>query len=268
MEQAVNYFAVFGGLDVKIDMNKPLNTLIKRHILDQYYDIHDEVDKLIKTDNIGYKILSGVALGDRRINSAFKRADVDYDEGIEIVHKLIDKEVISEESSFDHVTNEFEQNEAADKLILKTPFLRFWFAFVSPLYRGIKREEYDEVYERIEKRKAEFMEYIFESLCHEYLKQAFKEEGIEEIGRFWNAEHEIQLLAQTTMDDVIIGSCSYSNTKIKKNEINRIKSLCETLEISPTYVTLFSKKGFSKELKDLKGQGLRLFTVKSLKALL
>lgn len=268
MEQAVNYFAVFGGLDIKIDMNKPLNTLIKRHILDSYYDIHDEVDKLVKTDNTGYKILSGVALGDRRINSAFKRAEADYDEGIEIVQELVDKEVVIEESSLDHLTNQFEQNESADKLILLSPFIRFWFAFVSPLYRGVKREEYDEVYERIEKRKAEFMDYIFESLCHEYIKQVFKDEGIEEIGRFWNKEDEVQLLAETPVGDVIVGSCSYSNNKIKKNELNRIKILCEKLDINPTYVTLFSKKGFSKELKDLKGEGLRLFTVKSLKGLL
>lgn len=268
MESAVNYFAVFGGLDIKIDMNKPLNTLIKRHILDKYYDIHDEVDKLIKTDNIGYKILSGVALGDRRINSAFKRAEADYKDGIEIVHELVDQEVVREESSMDHVTNQFEQNESADKLILASPFLRFWFAFVSPLYRGVKREEYDEVYERIEKRKAEFMDYIFESLCQEYTKIVFQEEGIEEMGRFWNNEDEIELLAETVVGDVIVGSCSYTSNKIKKNELNRLKLLCEKLEINPTHVVLFSKKGFSSELKSMKGEGLRLFTVKSLKALL
>ncbi|XPV53034.1 MAG: hypothetical protein ACNI3H_12355 [Halarcobacter ebronensis] len=49
MQTAVNYFAVFGGLDVKLDLTKPLRTLIIRHILDEYYEIHDYIEKKLKT---------------------------------------------------------------------------------------------------------------------------------------------------------------------------------------------------------------------------
>lgn len=268
METAVNYFAVFGGLDVKIDTSKPLGTLIKRHILSKYYDIQDELTKLLKTDHLGYKILSGVALGDRRINSAFKRADVEYDVGIKEVHSLVESNIISEETSFDHVTNLFEENNVADKLIFTTPFLRFWFAFVSPVYRGVKREEYDEVYERFDKRKDEFVDFVFESLCHDYIDSIFTEDKIEEIGRFWSQDDSLELIAQTEKGKIIVGSCKYSNQKIKKNELNRLKEICSKYEIVPDYVVLFSKKGFSSELKSLKNDGLKLFTVKSLKALL
>ncbi len=267
METAINYFAVFGGLDVKIDTTKPLGVLIKRHILDAYYDLHDEVDKVVKADNVGYKILSGIALGDRRINSAFKRADCEFEDGIEIVQTLCEKEVIFEETSMDHLTNQFEENDAADKLLFVSPFIRFWFAFVAPLYRGVKREEYDEVYERFDNRKQEFMDLIFEQLCHEYLKVTFKDDEIDEIGRYWDGDDEIELLAQTYSGKVIIGSCRYLDSKTKKSEINRLRELCEKLEIVPDTVVLFSKKGFTNELKAEKGEGLRLFTAKSLKAL-
>lgn len=268
LETAINYFAVFGGLDLKIDMTKPLGILIKRHILDPYYDLHDEIDKLIKADNVGYKILSGIALGDRRINSSFKRADVDYDEGIELIQTFCEKEIIREETSLDHLTNQFEENDSADKLVFASPFIRFWFAFVAPLYRGVKRGEYDECYERFDNRKQEFMDFIFEQLCHEYIKETFIEDEIEEIGRYWDSEDEIDLLAQTYSGRIIVGSCRYVDSKTKKNEINRLKDICKKLDIVPDFVVLFSKKGFTNEVKALKNESLKLYTAKSLKALL
>jgi len=269
MESALNYFAIFGGLDVKIDMTKPLRTLIIRHILEEYYSIHELIAKHTKNKTPYHKILTGIALGDRRVNSAFKRADVEYDEGVKVVYELEELEIIQTETSLDFLTNNFEENDVADKLLFSTPFLRFWFAFVSPLYRGIKREEYNECIERFNNYQAEFMGLIFEQLCHEYIKVIFKDDEIEEIGRYWDEDkNELDILAETTSGRVIIGSCRYTNSKMKKTEISRLKDLCEKLEIVPDYVILFSKKGFTNELKSEKGESLKLYTAKSLKALL
>lgn len=269
METALNYFAVFGGLDVKIDITKPLRTLIIRHILEKYYEIQDVISKTTKNQAPFHKVLTGIALGDRRVNSAFKRAVVEYDEGIKTLFELEELNIIQTETSLDFVTNRFEDNEAADKLLFTAPFLRFWFAFVSPLYRGIAREEFDECIERFNNYQNEFMDLVFEQLCHEYVKTVFSDEGIEDIGRYWDEEgNEINLLAQTESGKIIIGSCKYTNSKMKKTELTRLKELCESLEIVPDEVFLFSKNGFTNELKKEKGNGLRLFTVKSLKSII
>ncbi len=268
METAVNYFAVFGGLDIDIDMTKPLRSLIIRHILDSYYDIQDVLSKLTKNSAPYHKVLTGIALGDRRTNSAFKRADIEYHEGMNVLYELEELNIIQTETSVDHVTNKFEENDVADKLLFTAPFLRFWFAFVSPLYRGIAREEYDESIERFNNYQGEFMGLVFEQLCHEYIKFLFKDDEIEDIGRFWDENDEVDIVAQSQSGKVIIGSCRYTNSKMKSSELTRLKEVCQRLEIVPDMVTLFSKKGFSNELKSEKGEGLRLFTVKSLKALL
>lgn len=270
MQTAVNYFAVFGGLDVKLDLTKPLRTLIIRHILDEYYGIHDYIEKKTKNSSLFHKILTGISLGDRRINSAFKRADLDYEEAIDCIDELEDLQFITEETSMDFLTNQFEENESADKLLFTTPFLRFWFAFVSPLYKGIARENYDECFKKFDNYQAEFMDFIFEQLCHEYIKEIFanNNDEIEEIGRYWDDEkREINLLAQTSNGKVIVGLCKYTNSKMKSNEINKLKELCLELELIPDYVVLFSKSGFTNELKAQKNESLRLFTIKSLKAL-
>ncbi|QKF82940.1 DUF234 domain-containing protein [Halarcobacter ebronensis] len=269
METALNYFAVFGGLDTKIDMSKPLRSLIIRHILNEYEKIEKFIEKLTKNHAPFHKILTGIALGDRRVNSAFKRAEVEYEEGVKDLYELEELNIIQTETSLDFLTNKFEDNDVADKLLFTAPFLRFWFAFVSPLYRGVIRGEYDEVFERFNNYQNEFMHLIFEQLCHEYVKTIFTEDEIEEIGRYWDEDkNEIELLAQSKSGKVIIGSCRYTNSKMKKTELSRLKELCEKLELVPDEVMLFSKAGFTNELKAEKGQGLRLFTVKSLKGLL
>ncbi len=256
-------------MDIKIDINKPLRTLIIRHILNEYYSIQEYVGKLTKNSASFHKILTGIALGDRRTNSAFKRADIDYDEGIEAIYELEELEVITTETSMDFLTSNFEENDVSDKLLFTTPFLRFWFAFVSPLYRGIKREEYDECFDRFNNYQSEFMSLVFEQLSHEYVKDLFKDDEIEEIGRYWDDEkNELDLIAQSTSGKIIVGSCKYTNNKVKKSEINRLRDICEKLEIVPDYVTLFSKKGFTNELKNEKTQSLKLYTVKSLKSLI
>ena len=269
METALNYFAVFGGLDIKIDMTKPLRSLIIRHILNDYYNIQEYIAKLTKNSAPFHKVLTGIALGDRRMNSAFKRADMEYEDGVKIIYELEELEIIHTETSLDFLTNNFEENDVADKLLFTTPFLRFWFAFVSPLYRGIAREEYDESFERFNNYQAEFMNLIFEQLSHEYIKSIFKDDSIEEIGRYWDEDkNELDILAQTESGKIIVGSSRYTNSKMKKTEINRLKEICEKLELVPDFVLLFSKKGFTNELKSEKGDSLKLYTVKSLKGLL
>lgn len=269
MQTAVNYFAVFGGLDVKLDLTKPLRTLIIRHILDDFYDIHDYIEKKTKNSSLSHKVLTGISLGDRRVNSAFKRANIEYEEGIDILDELEELQFISTETSMDFLTNQFEENETADKLLFTTPFLRFWFAFVSPLYKGIAREDYDECFKKFDNYQAEFMDLIFEQLCHEYTKEIFENDGISEIGRYWDDERrEINLLAQTNSGKIIVGLCKYTSSKMKNSDVSNLKKVCLDLEIIPDYVVLFSKTGFTNELKSQKNETLRLFTIKSLKGLL
>ena len=113
------------------------------------------------------------------------------------------------------------------------------------------------------------MQLVFEQLCHEFVKISFSDDEIEEIGRYWDEEkNEINLLAQTQSGKIIIGSCKYTNSKMKKTELNILRQQCENLEITPDYVILFCKSGFSNELKAEKGNGLKLYTVKSLKSII
>jgi len=261
LEEAVEYFAVFGGLGINLDMSVPLPELIQKHILDRYKYLRNDISEYTTKDELFPAILSGAASGDRRTHSSFKRAKVAYNDGMDCIEDLLDLGIIKLEPSFTH-------NYVADKILFTSPFVRFWFAFVSPLFRGIKNGNYDEFYNSFTNKKMEFTQLMFEQLCHEFVKLYFQDEKIYNIGRYWDDKTEINLLAKTKADKIIAGSCKYTNSKIKKNELTKLKENCQNAGVTPDTFIIFSKKGYSSELKSLKGEKLKLFTCRNLKALI
>ena len=261
MEDAIEYFAVFGGLGMEIDMNIPLEELIVTNILDRYKYLRNDINAYTTKDELFPAILTGAATGDRRTNSTFKRAKVAYNDGMDCVEDLLDLDVIKLESSFEH-------NPVAQRILFTSPFVRFWFAFVSPLFKGIKEGSYKEFFENFNNKKMDFVQLMFEQLCFEFVKLYFKDEKIYNIGRYWDEKTEINLLAKTKEGKIIAGSCKYINSKLKKSELGKLKESCKTAEIEPDMYLLFAKKGYSSELKSLKSETLKLFTCRNLKVLI
>lgn len=268
MEKAVQYFIVFGGYDIKIDTSKPLVELIEKHILNEYSNLKYEIHNLTGGYKVDHAVLTGIAQGDRRTNSSFKRAFVSFEEGSKSVEKLVERGIIEVESSQHHLANKRGDDKVARKLLFTTPFLRFWFAFVSPIYKGIKEKNYKEFYTLFENKEAEFGNFVFEELSMEFTRDLLDEDPIKQFGKYWDEKREIDLVAKTTSGKIIAGSCKYINSKIKKNELNKLMDDCKNAGLNVDIFVIFSKNGFSSELKSLKNENLRLFTPKSFKLLL
>lgn len=249
-------------------MSLPLIDLIEKHILDKYRYIRNDINQLTHGEAEYNTILTGLAQGDRRTNSAFKRAKINFDDGIEKVDELVDFKVLKLEKSLQKLSKLTDQYTVSEKLLFTTPFARFWFAFISPIFKGIKDGNYEEFHKKYENGKGEFTNLVFEQLSHEYMKEALAKDGIQQIGRYWDDDLDIDLLIHTKNGKVIAGSCKYTNSKIKKSELTLLKEKCEKVKIKVDMFVLFSKKGYSTELKSLKGDSLKLFTVKSFSQLI
>jgi uncharacterized protein len=267
MSQALEYFCVFGGLGVNLDTKLSFEKLVQIHILDEYSRLRNEVSLFCGEDNTCRAVLSGIALGDRRTNSAFKRAKVSFHEGMNCVEEFKEKGILSSESSQQAFKEPFEPKIIAEKLFFATPFLHFWFAFVSPIFQGIKEGNYEEFFQRFHNRKIEFYEVIFQKLCFELFKNILKDEKIDKFGSYWDDELQVDLLCKTRSKKIIAGVCKYSDTKMKKSELTKLNASCDKLGIIPDAYIFFAKKGFSSELKSLKNENFKLFTCKSLKML-
>ena len=278
LEEAIEYFAVFGGLGWEIDTDTPLSKLIEDLILDNYGHIHNQIIDMTLGDSTYHAILTGIALGDRRAHSAFKRARVSEKTGDTAIHYLCQSGIIELERSREippqkeypkqKLKKEIEKHRISDKLTFTTPFLRFWFSFVSPLFKSIQEGDYDEVKRRFENREQGFSSLVFEKLSIELLKKEFEDDPIVEVGSYWDRQVEIDILAKTASGKIIVAECKYTNTKINKSELSKLKEKCALAGFEADKFVLFSKRGFSNELNSLKGEELRLYSLKDFKELL
>ncbi len=238
----------------EIDSSKPSYPLIEKLILDDYRYIRNDITELTSGAPLYHSVLSAIATGDGRTHSTFKKAKVDDEAGGNAVEELVSRGIIR-------------VGKTDDKLFFNSPFIRFWFAFVSPLFKGVRDGNYEEVKNRFQNRQIEFVQLTFIELSHELLKQNFQDDKIVEIGTYWDRDIELDIYAKTASGKTIVGSCKYTNSKIKKSELTKLKESCSKSKIKADIFVIFSKKGFSSELKSLKSETLKLFTIKNFKSL-
>lgn len=266
IEQAIEYFSVFGGSGWSVDMSKPLLDLIESKFLKNYAYIHGDITKITQSNKITHALLSAIATGDRRMFSSFKRAKISREEGDRSVDFLYENGLVEVEYSSELPLRE--EDNISDKLNFLQSYLRFWFAFISPFYKTIKEGNYKEVKERLANREQGFSDLVFEKLCEELLKKSFEDDPIVKIGGYWDKNTEIDILATTKSGKQIAGVCKYSNAKVKKSELSKLKEKCSLAELKPDILVLFSKNGFTNELKLLKSETVKLFTLKSFRMLI
>ena len=259
MEDALEKFAIFGGVSWgKIDTSKPSYKLIEKLILNDYSYIRNDITELTDGQPLYHSILSAIAMSDGKAHAVYKRARVEESIGEKAIETLIERGLIRLKRC----------KGADDKFAFTLPFLRFWFAFVSPLFKGIRDGEYTEVKERWQAYENEFTHPVFTELSHTLLRKLMKDEQIMEMGEYWkNDGLTLDIYANTKDKKRIIGSCKYTNAKIKKSELSKINTMADEANITADVVVIVAKKGFSKELKALKSEQLRLFTLKNFKTL-
>ena len=81
METQIEYFAIFGGLGLEVDTTQPIYLLIEDLILENFTYLNAKVEELTLGNAINKRLLNALAVGDRRIFSAFNRAGLNNGNG-------------------------------------------------------------------------------------------------------------------------------------------------------------------------------------------
>jgi hypothetical protein len=265
-EQAVVYFAVFGGMGWSVDLSKPLEVLIEEKVLANYRYIHGDITRITQSNPVYHSLLSALALGDRREHSAFKRANLGREKGEEAIDFLVDEGVLKIDTSIEKPVDGKDDN--SDKMLFEQPFMRFWFSSISPYYKGIKEGDYTEVLERWGHLGHEFTDHIYTQLVMEITKKSFKDDAnggyVDTVGAYWDRNVEIDILAKRKSGGMIAGLCKYAKSKANKSDLTKLKQLCERAALDIDTYVIFSKNKFSTELKREKGAKLKLFSPRNM----
>jgi len=277
MEVQISYFAVFGGLGWDIDTTQPISTLVKTIILDNYDALHEKMQELTSSEANNKRLLQALATGDRRIFSAFNKAGLNNGNGGAALNFLQDRGLIQMEYSRERHPRDKNPNaklkrrdarhRISHKVLFSHPFVRFWYYFIAPQTKNIKNGDFDKVLENFKEKQNSYTSLVFEELSEVLLNYNLRDAQIISSGSYWDAEIEIDILTITNDDKIYVGECKWTNHKVNKKELNKLREKCEKLDLIPTQILFFSKRGFSKELMQMRGKELSLFSGEDFEAL-
>ena len=278
MEIQIEYFALFGGLGWDIDTSKPAKVLIQELILDNFKSIDEQIQNLISLDSEQRRLLRALAIGDRRIFSAFNRAGLNNQNGGVALNKLEEKGLIQIEFSREEparslnpkgkLKREVARHRISHKVLFTYPFMRFWFYFIVPHVNQILDGEYESFFKDFEDKQSSYTSLVFEELSEVLLNYNLRDSQIISSGSYWDANIEIDILTITSDEKTYVAECKWTNHIVNKKELHKLREKCKRLDIEPTQIIFFSKRGFSKELEQNQSRDLALYSSQDFQALL
>ena len=270
MEIQISYFSIFGGLGWDIDTSKPILELIEDLILKNFSPLNAKIEELTLNEPTHKRLLQALAVGDRRVFSAFNRAGLNNGNGGAALSFLQESGLVQMEYSREEHPREKNPNaklkrkdarhRISHKVLFTHPFVRFWFYFIAPEIHNIKEKNYEPLLKKLQERLNSYTSLIFEELSEVLLNYNLRDSQIISSGSYWDANLEIDILTITDDEKIFVGECKWKNHKVNKKELHKLNEKCEKLQIKPTQILFFSKRGFSKELLQMQGVNLALYS--------
>ena len=277
MEIQISYFAIFGGLGWDVDTSKPIKELVEQLILENFEILNAKIQTLTLNETYNKRLLQALAVGDRRIFSAFKRAGLNNGNGGGALKYLQEIGLVQMEYSREEDPRQQNPNaklkrrdarhRISHKVLFTHPFVRFWFYFIAPQIKNIINNDYTNLLDNIDAHINSYTSLVFEELSEVLLNYNLRESQIVSSGSYWDANIEIDILTITEDEKIYVSECKWKNHKVNKKELHKLTEKCEKLKIEPSQIILFSKRGFSKELQQMQGVDLALYSCEDFNAL-
>jgi len=270
LDKALEYFAVFGGTGWDVDASKSLDALIEEKILRNYEHLHKSMTRYTHNNPVYHTLLSLVALGTDHEHDAFKKAKIGRDRGEDAIDYLEKKSLVKFDLSVEKPLNE--DDGKSDRLLFDLPFMRFWFAMISPNYKSISKGDFVEIKEKWEKVRENFHILLTNLLVREFVLQQvavkFADDPIASIGSYYDKDTHIDILAKSKSGKMVAGACKYSKDPAKMNMVESLKEKCSKTELNVVEYVLFSKNGFTDEVEQYQDESITLLSHDHLAGLL
>jgi len=276
----LEYFAFFGGIgpSVEIDFFDDLDEVMLHQLLVNIKAFEKTVSPSYLMEAPYRKLLIAVARGDGKLLNVFKRAKINETAGGELIAQLEELGIVELEKSRESPLKEYPKQKIKkhlrsyriqSKARFKTPFLRFWFGFVEPYKEDIAEGRVQAFLENFRQHRDRCSGLVFEQLSNDLLAHYLRQKDpLVSKGGFWDRYSEFDLLGISSRGKVILGECKYKGRKVCKNELNKLKEKASQSGIQVDRYALFSKNGFSNELRQSGDKSLLLFELEDFRRLL
>ena len=269
MEQAIELFSVFGGVGetLELDFFDDLDSIIRFNFIEQYQLLNEQISPSYLIEEPYRWLLVAIARGDGRLSNVFRKARVGESLGLRLLNELVDLDIVEFEDSREPALKKYPNQKLEKslrnykiepKIRFKKPFYRFWFGFVEPYHKELKSGNSVHFYENFSQHFARLHSFVFEQLSQELLNLHFNNQLVIN-GNYWDKHSEFDIWATHKDGRNILGECKYTNRRVCKSELSKLRQKAETSELKADIFALFSKNGFSNELKNSTNKDLLLF---------
>jgi uncharacterized protein len=251
---------------LELDYFATLFEFIENKFLHNFETISLQIEPTYILESPYREVLMAIAKGDGKIYSSIKKAKLNEHLGENIIEDLTKLGIIRLEESKEVESNSFKRYRIQSKLRFKKPFLRFWFGFVEPFRKELEAGVYENFIANFKAHYERLRSLIFEHLSEEFLLDYYNNKGINIIfsGSYWDKDNEFDIVAITESKEIILAECKYKDRKVCKNELTKLKLKAAQSNLTAKHWVLFSKQGFSMELKNSKDKNLLLFDLQDL----
>lgn len=207
-------------------------------------------------------ILASMAAGRNKLNDIYARTGFSRAKISVYIKNLIELDVVEKVFSFDASESASLVHANVQKGLyrIKDNYLRFWYRYVFPNLSAILLGQGEQVYEKqIAKDFAMYMQESFSDVCSEYLKLMNQYGRLasryETWGTWYGKAGMIDVVAGNADGTYLAGFCRFDGKMMTGKDISQYKDLLELALLTPQELYLFSKAGFTEELRQKTADG-------------
>lgn len=201
-------------------------------------------------------ILAALASGRNKLNDIYARTGFSRAKISVYIKNLIELDVVEKVFSFDASENATLVHANVQKGLyrIKDNYLRFWYRYVFPNLSAILSGKGELVYEKeITGDFSAYMQECFSGVCGEYLKLMDQYGRLKSRygswGTWYGKSGVIDVVAGNEEGAILAGFCRFDNHQLTVKDFVQYKELLELALLKPQELYLFSKAGFSAELR-------------------
>jgi hypothetical protein len=216
---------------------------------------YEESEMILRADfyepKTYYSILRSIALGRRKLSEIMDETGLEKSKISKYLKTLQDLLVVEREVP---VTERNREKSKKGLFFIRDRYLNFWFRFVLGNRNYIEINRFASRFRDVKQQINDYQGFIFEEVCRQYLLRNVEHYRFHSIGRWWEREEEIDLVAiDEEQKRFIFAECKYRNKETGVGVLEALKEKTKKVKWHSPFemdkLVIFSRSGFSTELK-------------------